>query len=262
MLCTFIAVLSPFARAQTDVLESDPLRARKLIVYDQVGGFAGVSFNNQNGTIVTDCECSFEGGSGAGLVVGAMFERLTRSRLTFGASLSFETRSMSGRFREIEGVLQRAPSSGREYTVPIEFLHEADVGISMINVLPFAKYVIFDAIFIRVGPQLGYIVSGNLTHNKTLVSDTVRFPNGESASVSLPDNYNSKTAVLQDGPIKNLQNVQLSVAFAGGIEIRPSKQLFISPTLQYVLPFTGISSATGDFSISAFQALLEIRFII
>ncbi len=257
-----LVVLTESVRAQEDVLESDPLRARKLLIYDQVGGFGGLSLNGQTGTLVTDCNCEFQGGAATGYVIGGLFERLTRSRITWGVSLGYEDRSISGRFREIEGVIQRAPSNGLEYTVPIEFLHEANVSLGYLTATPFLKYVAFEALFVRAGAAISYVVSTNVKHTKSLASDTVRFPNGESATVQFPDAESGTSIVLQDGPISDVQPLQISASLGVGAEIRLSKTMFLAPVIQYVYPFTTISSSAGDFSTQALQIMLELRFII
>lgn len=255
-------MLSAPLLSQENVLDSDPLSARKLLVYDQVGGYAGLSFNSQSGTIVTNCNCEFEGGASTGFTVGGVFERLTRSQLTWGVALGYEDRSIEGRFKEIEGVVQRSPASGREYTVPVEFLNVADVRVSYLTAMPFLKYLAFKTMFARVGVSLSYVVTSNLSHTKELVTDTVRFPNGESAVVTLPDANGDNSIVLQDGPISDLQAFQCGIVVGGGFEIRASKTMVISPVVQYAIPLTTLSSSTGSFSIRALQALVEVRFII
>jgi hypothetical protein len=257
-----VALLAVEVCAQENVLESDPLRARKLLIYDQFGGYAGLSLAGQTGTLVTDCNCEFEGGAGTGYAAGVVFERLTRSRFTWGVALGYENRSFTGKFREIEGVVQRAPSNGVEYSIPVEFTNEADVTLGYITAMPFLKYVAFEFLFARVGAAASYVAVSNVKHVKTLVSDTVRFPNGESATVSFPGSDQGKSVVLQDGAIDGVQPFQFGLSLAAGMEFRASKTLFLGPVIQYIHPITKISTTTGDFSVRAVQVLFEVRFII
>lgn len=248
--------------AQSNVLDSDPLSARKLIVYDEIGGYTGLSMNMQGGTLVTNCNCEFQGGAGTGFVIGALFERLTRSRIVWGVSLGYENRSIEGRFREIEGVVQRAPASGAEYTVPLEFSNIANVNLGYLTATPYLKYTAFDALFVKAGGALSLCVASNLMHTKVLMSDTVRFPNGEQASVSLPDANGGNSVVLQNGPIAGMQAFQFGIVLGGGFNIKPSKKMKISPVIQYVIPITSVSSSAGNFSSRALQLLVECRLII
>jgi hypothetical protein len=243
------------------VLDSDPLRARKKLVYDQVGVYFGPSFNGQTGTIVTDCNCEFTGGAQTGLTAGILFERLTRSSVRWGATLGYELRSVEGQFTEIEGVVQRAPSNGMEYTVPITFSNVATASLGYLSLQPYLKYDFWDVLFVRAGANLSYVISSNLKHVKTLESDSVTFPNGETAAVSLPDAENG-SVVLQDGPIPDLNPLQIGVSGAVGLDIKLSKELYLSPVAQYIFPLTQVSSFGSGFSVQAFQIFLEARLIL
>jgi hypothetical protein len=249
------------ATAQTNVLDSDPIRARKKLVYDMVGAYFGPSFNGQTGTIVTDCNCEFTGGAQTGLTAGLMFERLTRSSLRWGVTLGYELRSVEGQFTEIEGVVQQSPSTGQQYVVPIQFSNVATTSLGYLSAMPYLKYDILDIWFVRGGAVLSYVISSNLTHVKTLETDTVTFPNGETAAVSLPG-AESGSVELQNGPIPELNPFQLGLSLATGVEIRLSKTLYLSPVAQYIFPLTQVSSFGGGFSVQAFQIFLEGRFIL
>ena len=229
-------------------------------MHDQIGVYFGPSFNGQGGTITTECNCEFTGGANTGFAGGVMFERLTRSRLVWGVTLGYEDKSVEGRFTEVEGVVQRAPSSGMQYTVPITFKNSASASIGYLTAMPYLKYDFFEVLFVRGGAALSYVVTSNLTHVKTLASDSVTFPNGETASVSLPNSENG-SVVLQDGPIPDLNSFQFGIALASGIEIKLSKALYLSPVAQYVIPVTKVGSGGDGFSVRSFQIFVEGRLI-
>ena len=245
---------------QTNVMESDPLRARKLLVYDMFGAYAGLSNNLQGGSFVTACNCEFSGGAKTGFSGGLVFERLTRSRIVFGAMLGFESRSIDARFLEIEGVTQRAPSTSQEFIVPMTFRNTAEVSLSMASLSPFVKVTFFDVVYIRAGPSIGYIFSSGMKHTKELVDDSVRFPNGEVASVVLTGS-DTKSVVLEDGPIAEVNAMQISGLLGAGMELKFGKKFFLGPVVQYLIPFTSVSKRGADFTIRAFQIFMEGRFI-
>lgn len=247
--------------AQRNVLDSDPLRARVLLVYDQLGVFGGLSNNIQGGTFNTACNCTFEGGGGTALTGGIVYERLTRSRLTFGGMLAIENRSMEARFQEIEGLLQRSPSTGREYNVPVTFRNIGETSLTYLTLTPFLKYDLFDAIMLRVGPAISYIVSSNITHTKQLMSETVTLPGGEVATVRLPG-QDGTSVVLENGEVPQLNALQISASAAIGAEIRLSKKVFLSPVIQYLQPFTTVSERGDGFTVRALQLLVEARMIL
>ena len=260
-LCLFLlAGAGSSVVAQTNVLDSDPLRARKLIVYDMVGAYMGMSFNGQTGTIISDCQCEFTGGASVGFAGGFMYERLTRSSLIWGVGLSYENRSFDSKFREREGVDQTAPSTGRSYLVPVTFSNTASVSLQYLSAMPYLKYVFAGPFFARAGANLSYIFSSNLTHTKSLESDIVTFPNGETGSVQIPGAENGSVE-LQNGPIEDLSSFQIGLSTALGAEFKLSKKVFLGPVLQYTFPFTSVSN-TGPFSVQAFQMFIEGRIIL
>jgi hypothetical protein len=246
--------------AQTNVLESDPLSARRLIIYDQVGAYAGMVFNGQGGTIVSECNCEFTGGAATGFAGGFMFEKLTRSQFYWGVTFGYENRSVTGQFREIEGVVQTAPN-GRQYTVPITFMNEADVSLHLVTLAPYLKYEFFNLLFAKAGVGMSYVFSSNLIHTKTLESTEVTFPNGETASVYLPD-APSGSVELQNGPIENLNPFQISAQLGVGLDLRLGKKVFLSPVFQYVQPLTSMNSGETTFSVRSFQIFFEGRLIL
>jgi hypothetical protein len=248
-------------KAQENVMDSDPLMARKRLVYSMFGAYGGLSFNNQAGTFTTNCNCEFTGGAGTSLVGGLIFERLTRSTLTWGATLGVDSRSMTASFQEIEGVVQRSPSTSREYTVPVTFKNTAENSIRMVTFVPYVKYLVTDWLFVRGGPSISYIYSSNITHTKELMSETVTFPTGEVANVSLPG-VDGTSVVLQDGPIPGINALQFGIAAAAGIEFKVGRRLKLAPLVQYTFPFTTIASGGEGYSIRAFQVLMEGRWIL
>jgi len=241
-------------------MESDPLTPRKILVYDMIGAYAGISNNMQGGSFLTACDCEFTGGAKTSFAGGLVFERLTKSRLTFGAMLGFESRSIDARFLEIEGVTQRSPATSQEFVVPMTFRNTAEVAISMASMSPFIKMTFFDFAYVRAGPSFGYIFSSSLKHTKELVDDSIRFPNGEVASVSLTGS-DTRSVVLEDGSFPEINALQISALLSAGFEIHFTKKFFLGPVAQYVLPFTAVSKRGSDFTIRSFQIFLEGRFI-
>ncbi len=246
--------------AQVNVLDSDPIAARKRLVYSQLGGYVGFGANSQGGTYTTACNCDFTGGAGAGLVAGFMFERLTRSTFTWGVTLGYEGRSITGQFREVEGVPQTSPS-GRTFVVPVTFLNEADISLGVLTAMPYAKYHLFERFYVRLGASVGYVVSSSLVQTKYLETATVTFPNGETASVSVPGSEDGGV-VVEEGPVPDVQALQVGIVPAVGMEIRLSKKMFLSPVLQYQIPLTMISTQGVGFSVRSFQVSVEVRHIL
>jgi hypothetical protein len=105
------------------------------------------------------------------------------------------------------------------------------------------------------------VVSSSLEHTKTLESTEVTFPDGETASVSLPDAPDG-TYTVENGPVSELQPFQLGIVPGVGLDIRLSRKMFLSPVVQYMFPLTSISAQGTGFSVSSFQFSLEVRHIL
>jgi len=260
LIAIVILVSGSIANSQVNVLDSDPIAARKRLVYSQLGGYVGIGFNGQGGTFTTACNCEFNGGAGTGLAAGLMFERLTRSEFTWGIAAGYENRSINSRFREVEGVVQTSPG-GKEYTVPLTFLNEANLNLSLFTATPYVKYEFLNFFYARLGVSLGYVFSSGLSHVKTLESSTVTFPNGETGSVNIPGS-NDGSVLLEDGPVKDLRAFQLGLMFGVGKDIRLSKKVFLSPIIQYLLPITTIGANSTSFTVRSLQISVEVRHIL
>ncbi|MCU0330525.1 MAG: hypothetical protein MUC47_06045 [Candidatus Kapabacteria bacterium] len=262
LLCCIVllAAVLPL-RAQRDVLDSDPLTARKKLVYDMVGVFAGLSGNSQGGTFRTSCDCEFTGGGGTTLTAGLLWERLTKSNITWGGFLSIEGRGVESRFQEVEGLAMTSPRTGQTYTVPVTFRNIAQTRILTTTIAPYVKIEPLPWLFARLGPGFSFVLSGNVSHDKELMSSDVTLPGGEQASVRLA-NSDGTTVRLEDVEIPGLQRLQISAIGAVGATIRVSKRVNLGPVVQYVLPFTTLSSTNADFTIRSFQFLLEARLIL
>ncbi|MFN4985738.1 MAG: hypothetical protein ACK5GI_06300 [Ignavibacteria bacterium] len=231
------------------------------------GGYVGPTFASQGGTFTTDCNCEFSGGAGTGFAVGLMFEDKTTSKIIIGAQLGYDIRGLTGRFREIEGSTQSSPS-GRTYTVPIQFFNQASISLDVLSATAYAKYAFLGPVYARAGINAGYVVGSSLVHTKTLETKTVTFPNGEVASVVLPDAPGGIVTV-QSGPVGELNPLQLGLVCAFGVEIPirkverkfapPAVTTYLSPVIQYQFPISNISAQGNSFQLRQMQFFLELR---
>jgi hypothetical protein len=266
-----VAVLIPSAlhaqQKKKIVGSSTPLAPDEKPTSMWFGGYIGPTFASQGGTFTTACDCDFTGGAGTGLAVGLMFEDKTTSKIIIGGQLGYDSRGLTGRFREIEGSEQTSPS-GRTYQVPIQFLNEASLSLGVVSASAYAKYAFLGPVYGRVGLNVGYVVSSSLVHTKTLESKTVTFPNGELATVSIPG-VKDGVVTVQSGPVKDLNPLQIGLIGALGIEIPirkverkfgpPAVTTYLSPVVQYNSPISTISAQGNSFQLRQVQFFLELR---
>jgi hypothetical protein len=267
ILSAIIAHSAVDASAQRLKGSSTPLGPDEKPTYTWYGLYIGPSFNSQGGKFTTSCDCDFTGGAGTGLVAGLMVEHKFRSGLTVGALLGYEGRGISGRFREVEGVVQTSPS-GQSYNVPITFLNEATLSFDLLTFNPYVKTSLFGNLFGRAGLSMGYVVSSDLTHTKSLLTSRVTLPDGELADVVFGEN-GSGSVTLENGPFKDLSSFQIGGTISAGYEIPLARDrrpwgmdvtAVLVPVVQYFIPVTQLSLNNGDLRVSTLQFMLEFRY--
>jgi len=248
------------AYGQRNVLESTPLAARRQYVYSLLGAYVGLANNLQNGVFSTSCDCEFTGGAGAAFTAGIIYEKYTRSELTYGVSVGYEGRGVTSRFQEVEGLMQTSPSTGRLYEVPVSFRNTAQVSLGMLTVMPFVKYHVFKKLWLRAGPGFSLVVNDRITHDKELLTTDVMLPGGERAAVRLQD-VEGTSLRLEDARIADLTPFQISANLAAGLDVKVSKTFYLAPVVQYSFPFTTISGRGTNYSIRSVQLLVEGKFL-
>ena len=269
-LFTVLALVPTTMQAQQKkkiVGSSTPLAPDEKPTSMWFGGYVGPTFASQGGTFTTNCNCEFSGGAGTGFAVGLIIEDKTTSKIIIGGQLGYDTRGLTGRFREIEGSQQTSPS-GRTYTVPIQFFNEASLSLDVLSASAYAKYAFLGPVYARVGANAGYVVGSSLIHTKSLETKTVTFPNGEVANVTIPGATDGMVTV-QDGPVAELNPLQLGLIGAIGLEIPirkverkfapPAVTTYLSPVIQYQFPITNISAQGNSFQLRQLQFFLELR---
>ncbi|MFN6135460.1 MAG: hypothetical protein ACK475_04215 [Bacteroidota bacterium] len=267
VLSALIALSAVGASAQRLKGSSTPLGPDEKPIYTWYGLYVGPSFNSQGGTFATSCDCDFTGGAGTGLVAGLMVEHRFRSGLTIGTLVGYEGRGISGRFREVEGVVQTSPT-GQSYNVPITFLNEATLSFDMVSFNPYVKSSLVGNLFGRAGLSLGYVVSSDLTHTKSLQTPRVTLPDGEVADVVFGEN-GSGSVTLENGPYADLSSFQIGGTISAGYEIPLARDrrpwgmdvtAVLVPVVQYFIPVTQLSLNNGDLRVSTLQFMLEFRY--
>ncbi len=259
LLCVLlIAVCASPVFSQISKL-SNPLEAGRIQIPDRWGVLIGAGFNTQSGTFTSACNCEFTNGRGAGLVVGVLWEKFLSDKLVIGARLTLENRSVRAAFREYETVsLSAINSPGTRFDVPILFRHIGDATFSMVALTPYIQWYPSGRFFLSAGLQPHFITGSGLKHTKELVDESTLLPNGELALLQFTET-GSSSLVLQDTEFPQAQSFQFAVTLTTGYDIRLSRSLYVTPMLQYVIPFTSLSPATNDFRISSLQLLLAVK---
>ena len=267
---------------------SSPLELGRRIVPDIAGVVLGPGFYAQDGDIKTGCPCTFNGGVGAGIVAGLMYEKNLLApnanwrlgTINIGARLLYEDRNIGAAFREYESVaVQSLAQPTRFFTVPILMRHLAEANFSMLTLTP---YIVWNPLsidifqpFAQVGLQVGYTLSARLRHTKFILDGTTRLPNDEVAAVSFDSSnvrFNARQPdrlVIQDSTFTqgNLNALQIAASLSVGTDIAVGTRFRLSPMLNLLLPLTKTAEervtndnlSNGSFSITSWQILVALK---
>lgn len=271
--CAFVSFFYPSSIVRAQESEgSSPLELGRRVVPDVLGVLIGPGFYGQNGSFDTGCPCTFSGGVGAGIVLGAMYEKNLLSpgpvwrlgTINIGARLLYEERNINAVFREYEQVsVQSLAQPSQFFTVPILFRHLAEINFSLLTFTPYISWSPF-AIgalqpFAQLGFQAGYTLNGRFRHTKFVLDEVVRLPNGEEAEVAFSEN-DSNSLVVEDADVKDLNRLQFAASFALGADLPIGSQFRLTAAAHYLLPLTAMSSAPDqNISLTTLQILIGLK---
>ncbi len=188
-----------------------------------------------------------------------MWEKFLSEKLVVGARVTLENRSVRAAFREYETVsLSALNSPGTRFDVPILFRHIGEANFTALAVTPYISWYPGGRFFLSAGLQPHFLISNNLRHTKELVNESALLPNGELALLQFAEN-GSSSLLIQDSEFPQTSSFQFAMTLSSGYDIRLSRSIYVTPMVQYVIPFTSISPATDNFRISALQLLLAVK---
>lgn len=253
-------------------LDISPIQEGRQKV-SRIGGFMGVNAVFQSDSLRTLCNCpGFINGSGSGLLIGAFYEPATTSDFVLGGSISFDQRSFSSSYVSLFDTTlssQRDPSFRFE-NQPISQLHTANVSLGYLFITPYLKWYPFgENFFVRLGANAGILLSQSLEHLVEFNNPLIRLPNGENVVISVREDslrqgqtaLNSTTVRQPDRGFPEVNRFQFGLSPSVGAEFRLGGRWWISPIIQYSMPFTTVTSnAPYKFSVSAMQFIIEVHY--
>jgi hypothetical protein len=246
--------------------ESSPLELGRRVVSDVVGVVIGPTFQSASGYFDSGCPCRFDGGVGAGIAVGLLYETNLVSpsatwrlgALNFGARLMYESRNVNTAFREYENVQIESTQSGQFFTVPILFRNLAESNFSMLTLTPYLSWNPFWQVFVQAGFQAGYVTSSRLKHTKFAVDTSVRLPNGETADIVF-DETGRTDIVIEDTTFPRVNPLQLGIALTAGLDIPLGTRFRLAPMFNAVIPLTNIAESGSGYRLASWQILAALK---
>jgi hypothetical protein len=232
-----------------------------------IGGIMGIGQNTQSGISYVNCDsCEFIKGLGLGYTVGISYEEQLAADdesifyyFNLGGLLHLSNRDITSTFRE------RIPQHFAEYdiTFPLTYRHTSTTSINTVGLMPYISLNPIKYFFVKLGFDVSYAFNNNMKHEIELLEKRKTLPNGENVDISiLTANPNRKlySKTVQDSEIKDINNLQMFLVPALGVNIYFTDKLFISPTLYYFKALNNISEFGENFQIDAWRINIELKY--
>lgn len=234
---------------------ADPITPQAERQPEDIGVIFGLGANLQSGVSKVDCEnCEFENGSKFGFSIGALYENgILKEKLKWGIIGLYDNLSIYSSFKEREA-FEYEPSK----FVPINFRHHSDLSVSVFSAIPFIKWSPTEILFFRAGPNISYISTAHVTHEKEILDKTADLPNGETVSVHFSGSNSTKITV-EDGDYRDVRNLQFGLSLMGGLNFQIDSNYTFAPYFFYNLPFSNISDYGKNLKISSWRIVFEFR---
>ncbi len=238
------------AQERTDLdIKLSPLTRKDSRNQRDYGFILGLGQNFQGGEQYVDCpDCRFKGGAGFSFSIGMLYEYELFKGVRVGGQLIYNDFSFTSKFTETE--MHNDIETGVQ--IPLAFVHEAKFSLKAITAAPYLKMYPWDFVYFRLGMPIAYIFSNNVKHDKALDSRLV--------SVGGIDyEIDAVKATVENGQIEGINNLQLFISTALGFDFKLARNVYLSPLLEYYIPFSEFSSHGSGSKINNWKLVFELR---
>ncbi len=209
------------------------------------GVFAGYNSNTHRAEFnqlpgVPDCCPQYDGGNGAGFAMGGFFEFLLYKN--FSTGLRFGYSQLDATFLAFENKLVKVDN----IIVNGKMEHSLKTSISMISLMPYLSYNLFDGFSLYAGPQVGYY------HLRLYyLKESIVEPAGRGVFVE----NGKRTRNEREGKIPRMTDIYGGLSFGAGYKLPMNSKgtLFIEPELRYTLGLSDLVN-TYDWKINTLSA--------
>lgn len=261
-LITIVLACFLLSAVMTVAQEASPLGPdNRFPTKHNFGLFIGLGQNIQRGVIHPKCpSCEFEQGNKFGFTAGLLYDYKFREDMYLGATLEYNYLGIDAYFREIESHLVEFDSpAGTKISerANVRYQHEANVDIHNLAIMPYFKYEPVSFMFLRLGFGVGYNLTTDILHRKTLDQKLIKLSNGEVATGKIPQL--SRNSIVEDGELAGASAFQMYISPAVGFNLKLGEKLSFSPILSYSKALMNISSNGNNPMVDYWRLFFELR---
>lgn len=261
------------ALAQSDLIPkggfSSPLDPEEDVRPLYIGGLLGFGPAVESGEFLTDqCDCPpFKDGSGINLIFGGLIDYGITPKMSIGATLVYDYRTLNAGYSEVETVELRRQGSSEIMKIPVAFHHSTTSSFSFVTIQPFFNLFLTRRFFVRGGLGFSFALGSSLLHEKELTQTEAILPDGEQVSLVInrdkyPNSLSDTKAIIQDTEFPKLNGLQLSGTLSTGLEFKAGKKMTITPLVQFGIPLTDLSTSGTNFRLRSTMFFLEVRYLL
>lgn len=263
ILKVIITIITLFAGLDIDLAAQpiSPVYTYELREFSCVGGYLGFGQAYGKGNYnSSQCNCSFYDGVGFSFNAGVFYEKEFIDDVYYTLDFGVNYYGIETSYKAWEQFDVTSPRTDRSEYVQTLMRQKSKFDFFFLSFLPGVKYSPFNFLFVRTSIGISYLASGEITHDKELLTSSVVLQSGEQLDLKFGNG--TKVNSIEKGKINGVASFVFSVIPAIGLNIPFGTNLTISPVLMFDVPLQNVIGSPSDYKVGNWQIRLEGRYFL
>lgn len=232
-----------------------------------VGVELGLGLHREEGNFQAICNCTFEDGTGSGMLGALTFNLPLDYEWSLGIKAGIDFKGFATEANIIDVATIRFPNDsvaqGR-----IRFRRNGDISATYFTVAPAVKYQFLrGGPFVQAAAGISFLMSSKFSHKRELMSTSAEILDAGGNVVSvIPDvtfETGTREETLEEGEIQNAKGLRLGILLTGGYDISISDKAILSPMVTYDFPISTIRDDRAEnFKISTLLLSVGLKYLL
>ena len=230
-----------------------------------VGIELGFGKHQQQGTFFAACGCTFQDGTGTGLVGSLVFELPLDYEWSIGLKAGIDFKNTSSTTAGLDStVIANANPNGKDTSYALGYMavdRTGTVKTTYAVIAPYVQYQFFRmGPFVQVGPSIGFLIANHFNDLRTLPSTTASVGGTDYTDLRFQTSGTTEETA-EDGAITDVSSLRIGLLISAGYNISVSERSVLSPLLTYDFPITPIrTSLASGWKIGSLYASAVLKF--